>query len=128
MSEPLRSNEELLALVGPWAKARHPEKYKATLAQVAKPRAFRNYLIRLIEIRCEEEPDFYLDPGLTVSVLDETNLMRRIRIKATGDEFVVAGAGYKGQYTMRWSMLAELPDDFALLASAIKTLDLEVVG
>jgi hypothetical protein len=148
MVEPLRTNEELLAIIGPWAKEHHPDKYRATLQQVAKPQTFRNYLIRLIEIRLEEENverrrraaageppleyEFWLDPALTADILDATSLARTLKIKSTGDAFVVAGKGYKGplSVSMSWSMLAVLtdnPGEFHALAYAMKTLDLELI-
>jgi hypothetical protein len=124
------TNENLLAYIGPWAKEHHPEKYEATLKQVAKPSTFRNYLLRLIEIRAAEEPGWFTT--LPVSVLDETAIKRTLTIKSTGQTYIVAGKKYvppPGERTpdMTWTMLDAPPEDFRQLADAITTLDLEVV-
>jgi hypothetical protein len=122
-----QTNEDLLGYIGAWAKEHHREKYDATLQQVAKPTAFRNYLLRLIEIRAAGPDGNAFISTLPVSVLDETAIKRTLTIRSTGQSYVVAGKKYEGSADMTWWMLSERQEDFALLASAIKELDLEVV-
>jgi hypothetical protein len=51
------TNSEIAAIILPWAKAQHPEKYADTLKVAANERTFRRYMIRLIEIRWTEDTD-----------------------------------------------------------------------
>lgn len=120
-------NKELLTIIGPWAKEHHPEKYEATLKQVAKPKVFRNYMIRLVEIRAAGPDGNAFVSTLPVSLLDETAIKRTLTVRSTGEKFVVAGKGYEGSADLTWTMLDAAPEDFAVLTAAIKGLDLEVV-
>lgn len=121
----MRPTEDLLALVGAWAKANHPEKYQATIAQVAKPATFRKYLLRLLEVRCAAEPLFVTE--VPVSLLDETAIRRTLRIRSTGDTLVVGGPKAAQPTHLTWTMLDALPEDFSVLVTAIRTLDLELI-
>jgi hypothetical protein len=123
----MRENTELLALVGAWAKATHPEKYRATLQQVSEPRKFRAYLLRLVELRVAAEPQWIREVPL--SILDETRVTRTLRHKHTGVEYVVGGvrATMDGAYTLRWFMLDSPIDDFNLVSAAMAALDLVLV-
>lgn len=125
MTGAVRANEEILALVGPWAKAEHPDKYKATLQQVSMPARFRAYLLRLVELRAEAEPKWVRE--VPVSILDETRVMRDLRDRATGRTFVVGGRRAGKTVQLRWTMLALEAADFQLITSAITALDLDVV-
>jgi hypothetical protein len=118
------TNDELRALVGPWAEQAHPEKWAATLAQVATPVRFRAFLLRLLELRAEAEPDWIL--SVPTTVLDETALVRTLRRRSSGQRLVFAGrrAAVRG---LPWRYLALGAEDFELLTGAISALDLEMV-
>lgn len=123
-----RTNEELLGLVGAYAKEHHRSKYDQTLAKVAEPLVFRAYLLRLVEIRCGEQPAFFLEVPL--SVLQETALVRRFRVTSSDRVFVVGGAKATAQEDvphLTWAMLAQPEPDFLRLIKAIDILDLELV-
>jgi hypothetical protein len=51
------SIEELAGHILPWAKANQPDAYRTTLA-TRDPGKFRRLLGRLIELRCQADPDF----------------------------------------------------------------------
>jgi len=73
------SNEELLALVGEWAKSEKVAEYQKTLECSQQPRKFRNCLIRLIELRSEVDKEWR--NTLPLSVLEETNIRIQLREK-----------------------------------------------
>lgn len=84
------TDDELVALVLPWAKEHMPEAYGATLKVAPRPDKFRRYLIRLVERRCEREPEWTLQ--LPLSVLEETNL--RLPFRTPGGRTIeVCGRG-----------------------------------
>lgn len=107
--------DELSALILPWAKEKHPDKYAATLKVAVKQATFRRYVARLIEVRYEEEPEWRERAPLRA--LEETSLRVRMRHPATGTEIEVCGRGVEGR---TWG--------FAEMAEALEAgLDFETV-
>ena len=118
------TDDALAALVLPWAKERHPEKYAETLKVAARPMTFRRYLTRLVEIRCAEDKGFVL--SLPVSVLEETALVVRARDRKTGKVYEFKGR-LAGPREHAISELALDPDVFDFMLLVQETLDLEYV-
>lgn len=124
----MTSSDEIFALVAAWAKAKHPEKYDATLKVARNPETFRKYLVRLVEIRCEEDLAFIRDVPL--SVLDETHIVKRFAIPpGWGDkrEFKIGGRLAKEECDLRFTMLNASKEEFGLLVAAVQHLDMAVV-
>lgn len=120
------TNDELAVLILPWAKANHEAKYTETLKVASRPDAFRKYMLRLVEIRCTEEPDWR---GMVpVSVLDETALVLKLRNRNTGEEFESKGQRAPGgPHYHRIAELALDKKEYELLQDAKTKLDLEYV-
>lgn len=105
--------EEIAALILPWAEANHPEKHAATLAVQSQPRTYRRYLIRLLEIRWEEDSKTWRNE-IPLSVLDESAVRMTTHHRATGTPIHVGGR------------LARIPPpdvSFGMLSIALKTPD-----
>lgn len=117
---------QIAAMMLPWAKAHHPEKYADTVKVSNRPAVFRRYLLRLLEIRCREEEGFM--GTVPVSVLDETALTVKVRDRSTGAVLEVKGERAEGPQVTRFWELAMEPEDFRTLQSAKQILDLEHVG
>lgn len=120
------SNDDLAAVILPWAKAAHPEKYEATVGVSPRPQAFRRYLLRLIEIRWEEDPAWRHDAPLRA--LEETSIVQRMRL-AGGAEIVVKGKRAGGEREWTWAEFADLLEaghDINVIARAKAELDLVV--
>jgi hypothetical protein len=126
--------ERLQALVLPWAKEKHPDKYQATLKVAGNAATFEKYLLRLLEIRWEtdEDREWRLDVPLTA--LEETKIRQKLIWQGT--EVEICGAKVEGR---TWSFAelsilttAELERgegkaEFERLAKVKATLDLQVV-
>lgn len=113
----------LAAAILPWAKEFHPEKYADTIRQARNDARLRRYLIRLIEIRWDAEPEWRREVPL--AVVDETALTKDIRMKS-GRVLKVGGKLTKGSCDLRWVDLRLEPEDFRLLVATIATLDMEI--
>lgn len=83
------TNEEMGALILPWAKEHRPDPYKQTIAVSGNAATFRAYLIRLIEVRWDAEPDWR--PQVPLRALEETALTVRMRHPGLGVEIDVEG-------------------------------------
>lgn len=86
-------NDELAALILPWAKAEHPEKYEKTIEQSQRPDTYRKFLVRLIEIRASD--DRLWRNALPLSILNETALSVTIKLRKTGQVLIVGGNGMR---------------------------------
>lgn len=121
----MTTDEELAALVLPWAKAEHPDKYQQTLAVAANPKSFRRFLVRLVELRVESDKAWSLQVPL--DVLDETRLVLPF-LTPSGDRWEVGGAKADPmKITHRfWELALAIRDDneFQRLQHTKKTLDL----
>lgn len=113
-----------MSLILPWAKDKHPDKYRATLQVVNAPKVFEKYLIRLIEIRLEAEPEWLREVPLWA--LDETKTVLKVRHKPTGKVLEIRGRrAAPRQYG--FSDLRRTPQDFAARIVATEALDLEMI-
>lgn len=121
------TNEELAALILPWCKATHPDKYQQTLAVSANPSAFRRYMIRLVEIRWSSDTDVAWRDQVPVSVLEESGLTVKMQHRPTGEMIEVKGRLAPKPRTWTFAELTATPEQFLLLLAAKKTLDLEIV-
>lgn len=119
------TNEQVAALVLPWAKAHHPDKYEQTLKVSTTPTTFRRYLLRLLEIRCSEEREFL--GQVPVSLLDETSLVIWVRDRKTGELYEVKGRLSPQPHIVRFWELALSKSDFEALKVCKQALDLEHV-
>jgi hypothetical protein len=120
--------EKLQALVLPWAKEVHPDKYAATLKVIREPVTFKNYLLRLLEIRWAEDGDMHAEWKLDVelSMLEETGIQQTMVFR--GHRLTFAG---KKVVDRVWSF-AELsamihaPEELDRLRKVKESLDLVV--
>ena len=115
----MRTNDELSALVLPWAYEEHQDWYDATLAVSADAKKFRAYLLRLIERRVEQEPAFLRT--LPLSILDETTITKTIKFH--GKEIVVGGIN-----PVSWRHLGQDKEAFETWLETIDLFDLEVMA
>jgi len=122
---PKVSTEQLSAMVLPWAKKEHPEKYEQTIKVSMKADTFRRYLVRLLEIRCRSDRDFL--GKVPVSLLDETSLVIWVRDRKTGELFEVKGREAPRPHINRFWELALSKSDFEAMKIAKGALDLEHV-
>jgi hypothetical protein len=116
---------ELEALVLEWAERRHPEKHAQTIAMREKPETYQRFLLRLIEIRVGEEPEWFR--RVPTRILAETKIVAQLRDRETGRMLTFAGARAKNPQAHRFIELDMLPSDFELLLSAWDMLDLEYI-
>lgn len=123
MSTP--TNDDLARLILPWAKEHHPDKYQQTLKVAAIPATFRRYMLRLVEIRCTDEPEWI--KTVNVLVLEETGLTKRLKDNQTGDVYEVKGRLAEGPRITTFAELALPREDFLSLQRAKAALDLEYV-
>jgi hypothetical protein len=119
------TSNELAALILPYAKEHHPEKYTDALRVAHQPEKFRRYLIRLVEIRIGEYPAWMNE--LPISVLDETSLTIRVRDRTTGQEIPLKGQRAEKPISHRIAELALDKTTFDHLQRAKVHLDLEYV-
>lgn len=117
------TNEELSALILPWAKAERPDAYAKTLAVANRPDTFRRFLLRCVELRCEAEPAWMRT--VSVQVLDETALSARLRHRPTGKEVTVGGRLATPTPDLPFAALALAPPAFGALLDAVDALELE---
>lgn len=82
------TNDELAGQVLSWAKEKHPDKYRETVGVSVRPRTYRAYLLRLIEIRWEEDPEWR--HGVPYLALEETAIVARFKA-GDGTEVEVKG-------------------------------------
>jgi hypothetical protein len=82
-------DDELAALILPWAKENRPDAYTKTLSVASRPEAFRAYLARLIELRWEAEPEWH--DQVPLRALEETAITVRMRHPELGVEIEVQG-------------------------------------
>jgi hypothetical protein len=128
--------QTMAALVLPWAREYHKEKYDQTLIVANKPDVFVRYLVRLLELRWEQDGDVHAGWKKDVPfwALEETN----ITVRATIFEHEVKICGKKvDDRTWAWaemSMILKDPDKETRKAlvrelAALKLgLDLKIVG
>jgi hypothetical protein len=124
------TNEELAAVILPWAKANHPQKYADTLKVAANARTFRRYIIRLVEIRWAEDGDRTWRNEITLSVLEESAIVMHATHRPTGTALAFAGSKVPHrQWTWaEMQMLMTLPDPSAAIGQLIeakRALELE---
>lgn len=120
------TTNDLAVLVLPWTKTNHPKKYADTIAKAGEDHGFRRYLLRLIEIRWEENREWRR--SVPLAVLAETAITTRVRME-NGREVEVCGRLAKGDSPLLWSDLALCSDaeGLAQMLDAIEGLDLERV-
>lgn len=102
------TNDELAAVILPWAKEHHPDKYEPTIAVSSRPHAFRRYLCRLIEIRWEEDHAWRSEAPLRA--LEETSITQRFRLR-NGMCIEVKGSRAPGERVWTWNELAMIYDN-----------------
>lgn len=119
------TNDQLAALILPWAKTNHPEKYAETLKVSYRPDTFRTYMLRLVEIRCEEDTTWRGEQP--VSLLDETKMVLKVKSRTTGIETEYKGRKAKGEITHRILELGLDRETFDQLQKAKHHLDLEYI-
>ena len=112
----MRTNDEISVLVLEWAHTEHRDWYDATLAVSARPKAFRNYLLRLVKRRIEEHPEFLRT--LPLSVLDEAGIERTVKFR--GVEVPVGG-----EHPVSWCQLNQDPDVLETWLETVDLFDLE---
>jgi nuclear transport factor 2 (NTF2) superfamily protein len=93
------TNEELAALILPWAHEHMSDAYEQTLRVANRPAVFRNYLVRLIERRWEREPEWRLQVPLRA--LEETGVTATLWARAIGERIIVKGKRAEGE--RHWS-------------------------
>lgn len=126
MTEELVTNDDLCALVLPWCKAEHPDHYQKTLKVAVNPIAFRKYLLRLVELRAEEDKH-WRNRECPIKVLDETSLSIQVRRKETGEMWEFKGKKGKLPIDNRINELACDKYTFDTLQFMKQTLDLTYV-
>lgn len=125
-SVPLETqNEELAALVLAWAKANKSDAYQKTIQVSANPVVYRNYLLRLTELRFEADKDFRL--ACPVRILDETALQIRLKDE-NGTVHIYSGKKCKHPIQNRIGELGLSKEEFTNLQLAKTTLDLMYVA
>lgn len=125
----MTSNDELAAIILPWAKEYELEKYNATLCVAQNARTFRRYLVRLVEIRWARENRTWRG-GLPLDVLEESSITLHLRHRPTQQVLAVKGRLAEGTRTWTFAELAlavEEPPMLDLMMRAKATLDLEHV-
>lgn len=123
------TNDELAALILPWAKEHLPDAYAQTVVPgvVQHAKTFRRYLTRLVELRHAREPRFART--VPVSVLDETALVVKLRPRQGGPEIEVKGRLAPRPHVWRFKELAmiETPEQLAGWLAMKDELELEIV-
>jgi hypothetical protein len=118
--------EVMTALILPWAKKNHPEKYQQTIQIAKNPQTFRLYLIRLIEIRWMEDQTFRSE--VPCSVLEETKIVVKLRDRKSNREIEVRGKAATGGRVWGFQELANLNrESFDALMELKSFFDLELV-
>ena len=119
-------NELMTALILPWAKANHPEKYAQTIATVKAPEVFSRFLIRLIEIRWTTERTFRSE--VPCHVLEETSIVARFRDRKTEEIIEVKGRNATGGRVWGFNELLLDRQSFDELYALKRDFDLELVS
>lgn len=103
------TNEELAALILPWAETEMPEPYHQTLIASAKGAdLYRKYLIRLVEVRATQDKAWRNQ--LPLVVLEETGLAVVVRHKPSGVLLTVAGRKVKDRkfgFSLLWGLTSD---------------------
>ncbi len=108
----------------PWARENHPTKDAQSLGVEGRPRAYRLYMQRLVEIRYAEDPGW--DPPLRL--LEETKIKASFMMP-DGEVFEVSGRACRGLRRMSWDGLATIIENdtpLSPLRAAMDHLDLYV--
>jgi hypothetical protein len=119
--------ELMVETILPWAKENSPEAYKKTLAVARRPKTFRRYLSRLVEIRWEASPSWRTTAPLRV--LEETSLTQKARHVPTGTTIEIKGRGAKPPREWSFGLLAAMIENgipFEIVHSAQEILELEL--
>jgi hypothetical protein len=119
-------NDEMSALILPWAKQNHPEKYKQTVEMAKWPGMLIRYLIRLIEIRWETDLPFR--SSVPCHVLEETSIVARFRDRKMGNIIEVKGKNATGGRVWGFKELILDRESFDELAALKRDFDLELVA
>ncbi len=82
-------DDPLAASILPWARETHRDKYDETLAVASKPKAFRKFLVRLVEIRWMESLGSDWIRQVPLSALEESKV--QMKMKMFGNELIVSG-------------------------------------
>lgn len=127
MTNPIGSqlNDEMIALILPWAKQNHPEKYAQTIKMAKHPEMFGKYLCRLIEIRWGAEKDFRRT--VPCHILEETSIVAKFRDRRTGNVIEVKGRTATGGRTWGFKELLTDRESFDELSAWKREFDLELV-
>lgn len=118
-------NTEMTALILPWAKSNHPEKYQQTIATSKAPEVFKRFLIRLIEIRWTTEAEFR--SSVPCHVLEETSLVVKFRDKQTQEIIEVKGRNATGGRVWGFNELMLDRQSFDELFALKRDFDLQLV-
>jgi hypothetical protein len=120
------TTEEIATYVLPWAKVHRVDAYGKTLAVAQKPEVFRSYVLRLLELRWQIDPEF--KETAPFMLLEETGISQKYRHRPTGTEIVVSGKKVEGR-VWGWMELEQHIREgrtFDSVASVKAALDLEV--
>lgn len=126
----------MAALVLPWAREKHKEKYDQTLIVANKSDVFVRYLVRLLELRWEQDGDVRADWKKDVPfwALEETSIT--VAAKVFEHEIKICGKKVEDR-TWAWAEMAMIlkePDkekrkeSVRELAALKLGLDLKIVG
>jgi hypothetical protein len=118
-------NDEMSALILPWAKEIHPEKYEETIKQAKWPGQLMRFLIRLIEIRWTTEPEFR--SNVPCHILEETSIVAKLRDRKTGNVIEVKGKNATGGRVWGFNELMIDRTSFDELFALKRDFDLELV-
>lgn len=117
MVTPALTNDELAAIILPWAEGAHPEKAAQVRARAQEPATFRRWCGRLIELRVAADPVWAGQQSLRV--LHETALRRAYRAP---DDSVVVLCGRYADKPWQWTFaelwhLMQMDDPAAVFAA-----------
>ncbi len=119
-------NKTLAPAILPWAKEHQPTMYDDTVAQYKQSlRRFRNYCVRLIEIRWKEDRAWRMT--VPASILEHTDIS--VTFEQQGWSFTVSGkkCTHRTWSFLELAMLMDV-DDFYAMALLKYEFDLEVVS
>jgi hypothetical protein len=116
------TNDEIAAVILPWAKEHHPSKYDDTIKVAANVKTFRRYMIRLIEIRWDEDRDHTWRNDLTLSVLEESKITMHAIHRPSGTPLAISGRlATPRQWTFaELAMVMNQPDPDAAIGQLIQ--------
>jgi hypothetical protein len=113
-------------LVLEWASRSKPEEHALTVGVQSKPRAYRRYLQRLVEIRWADEPEWR--GTVPLRALEDSAIRATFRFGSS--VFECAGRRAAGPRQMSWTAMATIVDQgeerAGVLESALRELDLWV--